>query len=83
MKQRYENYEIESIDDSNYTVSRATTVMTGQKAGQERLTTISYHSRLYDAVRRVAQLCGNVKPDLKSWLVEYRKVHSDFEGMLP
>ena len=82
MKPRYENYEIESIDDSNYTVSRVTTGMKGKRKGQEILTVIAYHSRLYDAVRRVAQLCGNVKPDLKSWLVEYRKVHSDFEGML-
>ena len=82
MKQRYGIYEIESIDDSNYTVSRATTGMKGKVKGKEILTVISYHSHLQQAVRRVATLCGNEKSNLKAWLDEYRNVHADFEDML-
>ena len=82
MKQRYGMYEIEAIDASNYTVSRATTAVKGKEAGKEVLTLISYHSSIQQAVRRIATLCGNTKPDLRAWLVEYRNVHADFEDML-
>ena len=82
MKQRYRGYIIHAIDDSNYTVSRATTAVKGKKAGQEVVMLVSYHSCLQQAVRRVATLCGNEEPDLVRWLEEYRNVHADFEDML-
>lgn len=73
MKQRYENYEIEAVDDLNYKLSRIAIVREGTNAGKENLVTIGYFNQLEDAVRRIAKLEANNKSDLKEWLCEFKR----------
>jgi hypothetical protein len=82
VKQRYREYEIASLDDSNYTVSRASTATKGKNEGKETLATLGYFSTVEAAVLRVATLCGNDARNLWGWLDEYEAVMEDFEDIL-
>jgi len=82
MKQRIRNYEIESIDDNNYTVNRVG-ISDGEKTrGQETLSLVGYFNSVESAIRRVAELCGNTAPDLNGWLREYRTVIEEVKETL-
>ena len=78
MKQRIREYEIESVDDNNYTVSRIG--VAGEKSktpGEETVTGLGYFSQLEHAIKRVAELCGNATENLDTWMTEYRAVIND------
>ena len=77
MKHRYKNYEIEAIDDNNYTVNRISIGKKGKSEGVEKMVLVGYFSNLCRAVARVAMLEGNEAPDLTKWLSEYKKTVSE------
>jgi len=82
MKQRIRNYEIECIDDKNYTVNRIG-ISDGEKTkGEETFSLVGYFNSVEPAVRRIAELCGNTATDLKGWLKEYRAVVEEVKEML-
>lgn len=77
MKQRYREFEVESIDDNNYQLSRVGIVQSGKNAGNETLSLVGYFNSIESVVNRIATLSGNKADDLRGWLDEYRNVKDE------
>ena len=79
MKQRYRDFELSVEDDNNVILNRVRIAKNGDRAGQETLVLVGYFGSMAAAVKRMASLCANEAPDLKSWLAEFKNVVADIK----
>jgi len=82
MKDRFREFQIESIDDKNYRVDRVSIIKDGDNKGKESFAFVGYYGQIEHAIKTIAQLLANKADDLNAWLVEYRVVKEEIETMI-